>query len=69
MFVSKQGLATSQVFLFVFMKNLWFLNNLTDMLLITKEAYLSVQWFSLLPLELNRKHEFHSENCIHKTLF
>ena len=68
MFVSKQGLATSQLFLFVFMNDLWFLN-LTDMLLITKEAYWSVQWFSLSPLELNKKHEFHSKNFIHKTLF
>jgi len=60
--------STSQVYLFVFMKDLRFLN-LTDMLLITKEAYWSAHLFSRSPFELNKKHEFHSKNGMHNTSF
>ena len=39
----------------------------TDKLLITKEAYLSAQLFSLAPFGLNKRREFHSKNRIHYT--
>ena len=40
-------------------------NHDTDKLLITNEAYLSAQLFSLAPFGLNKRQEFHSKNRLH----